>query len=65
MELKPEAMTLEDAKAAIGTQIHESCGLLEKLVGAGKIHGNGRRMTQKVARFAKDLLDECWVEKRK
>lgn len=54
---KAEADVLNAAYAAV-------TGLFEGLEHAGRVHGNGHHMAQKVAQFAADLLKERWIAEK-
>lgn len=54
-------MDLETAVADIGNAVYMACSLYERLEGKRKIHGNGHHMRQKVAEFAKNLMEERWI----
>ena len=56
-----QAMDLESARAEICNRVYEAAILFERFENAGKVHGNGHHMAQKVAAFAEAMMAERWI----
>jgi hypothetical protein len=55
-------MTLEQAWSELSRSVYDATRLLERLERAGKVHGNGHHMRQKLATKAVKLLEERWID---
>ena len=57
-----ENMTKERASFLIEHSVYEAAHHFERLESVNKVLGNGHHMQQKVAAFAKELLEERWIK---
>jgi hypothetical protein len=53
-------ITKESASVEISNRVYQAALLFEQLESLGLIQGNGHHLAQKVAEFAKTLLDKRW-----
>jgi hypothetical protein len=55
-----KSLTVDQAANLSSNAVYSVCHLYERLEGAGKIHGNGHHMQQKIAAAAEILLRDQW-----
>ena len=57
-------MTRESAEHLVEHVVYTATRIIENLEMAGKLHGNGHHMRQKLASIAKKMVHNRWIDQR-